>query len=522
MTFRYLSLLTTFFIFATICWSSIRRVPDDYPTISSAISNCDRGDTIILGLGTYTEPITLSSSITIASLYLLSHDSTAIHQTNWQASNNRVITAQNCTLRVAGLKFTPIIPSYNSGVMIATNSYVAFDNCRIENVFDSIQGVPRGLIYTSDVDSKLSIDKTVFQHDNIGNVHSIYARGKLTVTRSSFFNREQSRDADFAIFARDSLFIENCLFDHRGPGLSIGNNFVVSNSVFRRLGCYAIEPASARMTYGLFTNCQFDSLIADDSYQIISLSANQALVEFRDCEFNGTNENTGGFAMFRCASPVFFKRCKIQSISGVSVLIRGNNVHVDSCIFSNNLSPLFSKNSAEANVLSITNTDYYNNSTFDTTPMGSSRIDTANAINCYWGHASGPHHVLNPDGAGMNLNNYVNPFPFRTTPVFPENGIGEPGNVTYSLPNSIELLPAYPNPFNSSVTIRFRLPQPGDATVAIYDLTGREVATLYRGNLPVATPQRILWQPQQLASGTFFVQLQSGSEVSVKRINYLR
>ncbi len=37
----------------------------------------------------------------------------------------------------------------------------------------------------------------------------------------------------------------------------------------------------------------------------------------------------------------------------------------------------------------------------------------------------------------------------------------------------------YPNPFNPSTTIEFNMPKAGAATLKVYDLTGREVATLY-------------------------------------------
>jgi len=43
------------------------------------------------------------------------------------------------------------------------------------------------------------------------------------------------------------------------------------------------------------------------------------------------------------------------------------------------------------------------------------------------------------------------------------------------VPSSLELLPAFPNPFNSSVTIAFRLPGTSDVTVEVFDLSGRLV-----------------------------------------------
>ena len=49
---------------------------------------------------------------------------------------------------------------------------------------------------------------------------------------------------------------------------------------------------------------------------------------------------------------------------------------------------------------------------------------------------------------------------------------------TIVLPAEIQLLPAYPNPFNPSTTIRYELPQTESVDVSIYDLQGRLISEL--------------------------------------------
>jgi len=53
-----------------------------------------------------------------------------------------------------------------------------------------------------------------------------------------------------------------------------------------------------------------------------------------------------------------------------------------------------------------------------------------------------------------------------------------------NLPKEFALHQNFPNPFNPITTIAFDLPEETEVTISIYDLTGREVATLVRGRQP--------------------------------------
>jgi len=55
------------------------------------------------------------------------------------------------------------------------------------------------------------------------------------------------------------------------------------------------------------------------------------------------------------------------------------------------------------------------------------------------------------------------------------------------LPESFALKGNYPNPFNPVTTVRFSIPfqmNPADVSVAIYNLRGRHVQTLFKGSSP--------------------------------------
>ncbi len=78
-----------------------------------------------------------------------------------------------------------------------------------------------------------------------------------------------------------------------------------------------------------------------------------------------------------------------------------------------------------------------------------------------------------------------------------------------------------PNPFNPETTLRFNLPQAGQATLKVYDLAGRTVATLFDRELPTGwhTAQ---FDGSQAASGVYLAVLESGGGRIVERLLLLK
>lgn len=72
------------------------------------------------------------------------------------------------------------------------------------------------------------------------------------------------------------------------------------------------------------------------------------------------------------------------------------------------------------------------------------------------------------------------------------------------IPQAFKLLPAYPNPFNSTVSLSLDVVRAGKVTLEVFDITGRLVETLHSGNL-TAGGHRFLWTPMHTASGMYFV-----------------
>jgi len=84
----------------------------------------------------------------------------------------------------------------------------------------------------------------------------------------------------------------------------------------------------------------------------------------------------------------------------------------------------------------------------------------------------------------------------------------------------------YPNPFNPRTTIRFELSAPGTARIRIYDVKGHLVRTLDQDGL-AAGRHKATWagldnSGKRAASGSYFVRLDAGGQVSTQRLTMLK
>ncbi|PIS45777.1 MAG: peptidase S8, partial [Ignavibacteria bacterium CG08_land_8_20_14_0_20_37_9] len=79
----------------------------------------------------------------------------------------------------------------------------------------------------------------------------------------------------------------------------------------------------------------------------------------------------------------------------------------------------------------------------------------------------------------------------------------------------------YPNPFNPSTTISYEIPKAGFVWLKLYDVLGREVATLVNEE-KIAAKYDIEFKANILASGVYFYQLRAGEFVQTKKMVLLR
>ena len=92
---------------------------------------------------------------------------------------------------------------------------------------------------------------------------------------------------------------------------------------------------------------------------------------------------------------------------------------------------------------------------------------------------------------------------------------------TALLPDAYYLNQNYPNPFNPETSIAFGLPENGKVSLKVYNLLGKEVATLVEGHLP-AGAYEFNWSAATVASGIYFYKLEAPGFTCVKKMMLVR
>ena len=86
-------------------------------------------------------------------------------------------------------------------------------------------------------------------------------------------------------------------------------------------------------------------------------------------------------------------------------------------------------------------------------------------------------------------------------------------------PAAFELSGNYPNPFNPTTTITYRIERAGQVKLTVYDLLGRKVTTLVESAM-IPGNYSVRWNAQGFASGVYFCRLEhaNGNVMSHKML----
>jgi DNA/RNA endonuclease YhcR with UshA esterase domain len=146
------------------------------------------------------------------------------------------------------------------------------------------------------------------------------------------------------------------------------------------------------------------------------------------------------------------------------------------------------------------------------------------------GSTGGTFNPINPsaDTVIANLSSFaslrgIHFFSFNAYKLTPPRSNGFTGyqlNATEKgnpLPTKFALAQNYPNPFNPTTTIRYDLSERSNVKLKIYDVIGREIATLVNASQGQGAYQ-VPFNASALASGVYFYRLEAGSFVETKKM----
>ena len=89
------------------------------------------------------------------------------------------------------------------------------------------------------------------------------------------------------------------------------------------------------------------------------------------------------------------------------------------------------------------------------------------------------------------------------------------------LPVSVALAQNYPNPFNPATSIRFELPEAQSVMLEVFDMSGRQIATLASG-VHQAGSHEVKFDASDLSSGVYLYRLQTAAGTLTRKFTLLK
>ncbi len=471
-------------------------VPDDYPTIQEAINAVENGDIVLVNPGTYVENINFNGkNITVASLFLTTHDTTYISQTIIDGNQDGSVVTIGCSndsiSTLSGFTIKNGLATYGGGIRI---NFLTSPTIK-DNMISNNQAQYGGGIY-NDCGSPL------IKNNIIKDNYSTFVGGIIA-------------------YGGDIKIIENIIVNNQGSGIHIESTYyniliennIISNNYGSTFGggiCIDCEVAGTRIRNNLIIN---NSSISTGSAIFLGVP---------DAYYYELSNNT--IVNNDNIVPIIYA-CDNNEVYLFNNIIH-NGADTEIFCYENNY-----LNVAYSNIYGgypgIGNFDespnfvdsLYDFHLQDTSPCIGVGIDEIE-INGIWYYA--PLFDIEgnprPDPAGSipDMGAYENP-------------LGEPqvGITQNQLPSTDYHLTNYPNPFNPSTTILFDLTAENakDAELIIYNIKGQKVRTF--SCRPELVEGSITWDGtdqnnQPVSSGIYFYKLKAGEFSQTRKMLMLK
>lgn len=139
------------------------------------------------------------------------------------------------------------------------------------------------------------------------------------------------------------------------------------------------------------------------------------------------------------------------------------------------------------------------------------------------------HPVIVSDDAGgaivawydLRASSYGGPYDIYAQHISSNGNVTKVNKPNAGMPTEFSLSQNYPNPFNPSTVISYQLPASSQVTLRVYDMLGREIATLVNDR-ENAGSHSAKFDGSRLASGVYFYRLVAGNYVATKKMALLK
>lgn len=462
--------------------ATVRNVPADYPTIQASINASANGDTVLVGPGLYLENIVFRGKrIAVVSRYAVTGDPTSIQNTIINGSTPSHPDSGSCVRIVNGEDSTAVLQGFTltggygtlwddehgpgnrywegGGVLIALSSPTIKNNIISNNNVNRTGGVSTG-----GGGIRLGDGAPRILNNIIMNNAGMYGGGIVSNFASPIIRNNviANNVVSSAVSGLPTYGGGGLWFNGGVAGNRIENNTIVGNSATGSGGSGAGGRGGGMIAvFGATINTR-NNIVWGNTQTTggqVGTASGTALVSYTDVE--------GGF-------------------TGTGNI---------------NAPPLFA------------DTSFYLQATSPCIDVG----DTSAAFNDP-PDPGNPGFAKWPAQGGLrnDIGAYGGPLSGIIACIL--TSVSEQG---VDVPVHYELSQNYPNPFNPQTTIRYSVPQREIVHLQVFDVLGREVATLVNEEKP-AGEYTIRFDGNGMSSGTYLYRLTVGSAVAAKRMIYLR
>lgn len=207
---------------------------DPVSSIQGAINMAFKGDTIIVKPGLYNERLSIDSSITVASMYIISNDTTDIGKTIINGSginnftslvgpkNNMSYIYDSIGIKINGLRFE----QFSGSLFSITSRPIVISNCYVNSITSNCNNIISG-------GSNSIIEKTIFNNCS----GQISLGSNSTITQNRFNQQNVTCNGQLITANNSKLKIYSNIFNNTNLAdiylSGSDSNFVVNNTFFK-------------------------------------------------------------------------------------------------------------------------------------------------------------------------------------------------------------------------------------------------------------------------------------------------